>query len=366
MSEDLSLKQANQFLLFGILTTSVLYFAKVVLIPLTFAAFFAMLFSSPSNKMEKAGIKRIFSALISTFILVVVVCGIAWMVVLQCKALSNEFPVIEKKYQSSAASIHEFLTDRFGISAVKQKEIIEQQIKSMGEKFGQVLQYVLSGIVGLLASSVLILIFTFLFLLQREKYEAFFMQAVKHKTPEDAKKAIEKISKVSQKYLTGRALSILFFTILFTLGFLIVGLKNAFLLAFIAALLTIVPYVGSIVGGLFPFFVALATEDSIATAIGALVVIGIIQGIDNYFIEPYIIGGEVNISGFFTILILFIGGIIWGVAGMILFLPMLGIVKIICDTLPQLNPYGYLIGDQEQEKQSTRLLNKIKKLFSKK
>ncbi|MCZ8284421.1 MAG: AI-2E family transporter, partial [Bacteroidia bacterium] len=83
-------------------------------------------------------------------------------------------------------------------------------------------------------------------------------------------------------------------------------------------------------------------------------------------IEPYVIGGEVNISGFFTILILLVGGLIWGIAGVVLFLPLLGVAKIIFDAIPELQPYGYLIGDQAQEKQSTRLLKKLKGLFGKK
>lgn len=73
-----------------------------------------------------------------------------------------------------------------------------------------------------------------------------------------------------------------------------------------------------------------------------------------------------NISGFFTILILLIGGLLWGVAGMILFLPMLAVAKIIFDAIPGLNAYGYLIGDQKEKKASEKLKEKFKKIFGKK
>jgi hypothetical protein len=53
------------------------------------------------------------------------------------------------------------------------------------------------------------------------------------------------------------------------------------------------------------------------------------------------------------------------VAGMVLFLPMLGVVKIIFDAVPHLKPYAYLIGDQEQSTPWKKLLEKIKKLFNK-
>lgn len=366
MISKVSLKQVNNFLLCGILVCVILYFAQKVLIPLAFAAFFAMLFTSMSNKMEKCGIKRIWTTLISLLILVLVTAGIILLVYMQSKKLAEEFPAIEKKSQEFMKQAQAYISDKLNVTQEKQDELIEKQIKSASSSVQSVLKGILSGLVNIVGSSVIVLIFMFLFLYQREKYESFFIQLCTNTEPDEAKKLIHKISKVAQSYLTGRALSILIFTVLFTSGFLIIGLKNAFLLAFIAALLTIVPYVGSIVGGLFPFAVALVTEDSPEIAMGALIVVIIIQGIDNYFIEPYIIGGEVNISGFFTILILFVGGLLWGVAGMVLFLPMLGVAKIIFDQVPALKPYGYLIGDQEEEKQSSRIWEKIKGFFGKK
>jgi predicted PurR-regulated permease PerM len=78
------------------------------------------------------------------------------------------------------------------------------------------------------------------------------------------------------------------------------------------------------------------------------------------------VGGQVNLSGLSTILILIIGGYVWGVAGMILFIPMLGIAKIAFDHIEGLEPYGYLIGDQKKKSPSSKWGDKIKKLFKKK
>src|SRR5690606_4429968 len=105
------------------------------------------------------------------------------------------------------------------------------------------------------------------------------------------------------------------------------------------------PYVGSTLGGMFPFVMALATEDSMQPALMVALSIILIQTIDNYFIEPNVVGGEVNLSALASILSIIIGGIIWGVAGMILFIPIVGIFKIICDHVESLKPIAYLIGD---------------------
>jgi predicted PurR-regulated permease PerM len=126
-----------------------------------------------------------------------------------------------------------------------------------------------------------------------------------------------------------------------------------------------VPYVGSIVGGVLPFFITLATADSTNAAFAVLIVILCVQAIDNYLIEPNVVGGQVNLSALSTIVILVIGGFVWGVAGMILFIPMLGIAKIVFDHLEGLEPYGYLIGDQQKGSPSGKIMDKIKKFFGK-
>jgi predicted PurR-regulated permease PerM len=81
-------------------------------------------------------------------------------------------------------------------------------------------------------------------------------------------------------------------------------------------------------------------------------VIVFIQTVDNYFIEPNMVGGEVNLSALASILIILCGGLLWGIAGMILFIPMLGIVKIVCDNIESLKPFGYVLADPSKGKPS--------------
>ncbi len=365
MASNISLKVFNRILLCAILICVILYYARAVLIPLTFSVFFAMLFAPMANKMEKHGINRPITSLIAIMVIAITAAGIGLLVFLQSRSLVEDLPQVEEKLTDLANDAQAFISHRFNIPAREQKEMITKQLQAGNGSFTKIAAGLVGGIGSLLASVVLVLIFTFLLLYQREKYETFFVKLCRNTPEHESRKLFSEISRVSQQYLTGRALSIGIFTLLFTVGFLIVGLKNAFLLAFIAALLTIVPYVGSIVGGLFPFVVALATEDSFQVALGALAVVLIIQGIDNYFIEPYIIGGEINISAFFTILILFVGGLLWQVAGMILFLPMLGVTRIIFDHVPGLRIYAYLVGDQKEGKPTDRLKTALKKLIRK-
>lgn len=359
----ISLKRINAVLLFSILTCLILYFAKKVLVPITFAIFFAMLFAPLCNWLESKGFKRAITSIISVLITLAFAAGVVLLIFWQGKNLAEKLPQMKEKAQKMVQDGKTYVNQHFGVNEKKQEEIADKQMKSASQSGGSAIKKYLVSLTDFITAAVLVILFMFLLLYQREKYEAFFLKLCKNIPVEDAHQMIEKICKVSQQYVRGRILSIGIFTACFTIGFLIIGLENAFLLAFIAAVLTIIPYVGSIIGGLFPFAVALVTSDDMNVAFGALAVIAIVQGIDNYFIEPYIIGGGVSISAFFTILILFVGGLLWGVAGMILFIPILGVVKIIFDSFPDLAPYGFLIGDQKKAKASPKMKKLLKDRF---
>ncbi len=118
-------------------------------------------------------------------------------------------------------------------------------------------------------------------------------------------------------------------------------------------------------GRRFPLKVALVTEDSLQPAIWVMVTFSVIQGIDNYFVTPYSLGGEVSLSALSNIVSIICGGFLWGIAGMILFIPMLSVAKIIFDHVETLKPYGYLIGNPSKESNSLHIKKCFNNKFSK-
>jgi predicted PurR-regulated permease PerM len=358
-----SLQRTNGVLLCGILICVVLYYARQILIPVTGAALLAMLVTPFANWLEKKGIKRVWSTLLSVLLVLVTVSALFALVAFQAQKLSSDMPRIQQKTSQMIQDLQMWIESQYNVPAEEQMSFVKKQSESFLQSSGSFLRKTLSGITMIAGGLVLIIVFMFLLLYQREKYEAFILKLYKGNDPDKARQVLERTTRIAQYYLVGRLISIGILTALFTAGLMMVGVRNAFLLSLVAALLTIIPYIGSVVGGLFPFLVALVTEDSTGTAMWALGVVVFVQSIDNYFIEPYVVGGEVNISAFFTILILAVGGIVWGVAGMILFIPLLGIAKIVFDNVDELEPYGYLVGDQQEGRQSKRLWKKVKKLF---
>lgn len=342
----------NLYLLAIILLTIFLYFGRVVLVPVVFAIFFAMLMSPVCRWLDKKGLHRALSCVICILILLSALLLILAVAGAEIAVFAKDLPAIEKKATELIGQAQVFVEDKLNVSYADQSAFITKQVQNFGKSTGTYIGNFLGGMVSTIASLLLTLVFTFLFIFNKELYESFFMKLYRDEDPAKVKKVVQKICEVSQHYLTGRVLSILILTVLYAVGLLIVGIKSAILLAGIAALLTVVPYVGSTLGGVFPFMMALATEDSVQPAFWVVAVIVFIQAMDNYFIEPNVVGAEVNLSALASIFIILCGGILWGIAGMILFIPMLAIIKIVCDNVESLKPFGYVLADPSRNKPS--------------
>lgn len=339
----------NQYLFFIGLIVAVMYFGSPFLIPIVFAALFAMLMAPVCRRLESWGFNRALSSLGCILILVVVIAGIAFIVSTQFSTFAENLGQIQSKAKELLREAQSFIQEEIGMSAQEQEKVVKQQTQN--PQGPPLAAKILGAVTATLTGLVLSLVITFLMLYNKEQFETFFIRLYDDQDSEKVRTVVGQITQVSQKYLTGRAMSVLIIAAMYSVGLLIVGVKNAVLLAGIAALLTVIPYLGTVLGGLFPVVMGLLTQD-VQTALSAGIVMIVIQAIDNYFIEPNVVGGEVNLNAMWSILSIVAGGLVWGVAGMIVFLPLFGIIKIVCDHVAPLKPLGYILGEPGGKKPS--------------
>ncbi len=353
------LARLNKILLFAILISVVLYFGREFFKLISFAGLLAMLMTPVSNKLEKHRISRVFSSVISVLIIVAVFSGVIALLSAQIGNIGKELPVILLRYEEFKLDIQSWINDSLGVTTGQ----LRVHAPDVFNNAGSFLMEMVKGSVTFIGSLFLVMVFIFLFLMQRNKYENFVVMLYKEDKRNEAKEMIDKISRVAQQYLTGRLVAALIMGVLFLIGFLIIGLKNTVLLSLIVAIMTIIPYVGALIGGLVPFFMSII-DGSFNQSIWVVIIILVVNVIDHYFIEPYVVGGSVNISPFFTIFVLILGGIVWGISGIILFLPLSGILKIVFDNVQGLGPYAALIGDQRDSSRHGNVWTKLNGIFS--
>jgi len=237
-------------------------------------------------------------------------------------------------------------------------------IESVGKSVGKYVAGFVAGLFGFVAETLLVLVYVVFFLSGRDKYENFVVKLNPDSNAGEVREVLGQISHVSSQYLVGRLLSIFILAVLYTVGLTLAGVKYAVLTGSLAALLTIVPFVGTTIGGLIPFGAALISGSGSPLAAGAVILA--VQLLDEYLLEPFIVGGRVSISPLTMIVGVVVGGLIWGVAGMILFIPLIGMAKIVFDHVPALHPYGYLIGTGESAGKEKEYVEKAKNWFKEK
>lgn len=316
------------------------------------------------TRLESKGLNKALSTIICIVILLAIFAGIAALLTWQISDLAGDITQMEQRINKAIDGLKNNLNKSFGISAEKQQEIIKnQQSSGSGGIAGSITTFV-GSLMGILTNTLLVLIYIFLFLFYRGHLKKFILKLVSPDKKTETQKIIQEASKVSQKYLQGLAMMIVALWIMYSIGFSIAGVKNAIFFAILCGLLEIVPFVGNITGTALTVLMALTQGGGTGMIVGILITYGLVQFIQTYILEPLIVGSEVNINPMFTILGIVAGELIWGISGMILAIPLMGIMKIVCDHVPSLKPYGFLIGEEKKPKKKIGFLETIKNKFS--
>ncbi len=340
------LQRATHILMITGIATGLLYFAKEFLIPVVLALILSMLFVNFSNWCEKKGIGRGLSSFLSVLAFVLVVVAIILLLSWQLSDLSIQLDDMEKRFMEVLHSFREWITRQFGMSVKQQQEIIESQTSNSSGSENMIITFA-SGAMGVLVNAVLVLVYMLLFLYYRTHIKMFLLKVVPDSAERNTEKIVNESAKVSQHYLGGLSLMIVMLWVMYGIGFSVIGVKNAVLFAILCGILEIIPFVGNLTGTSVTVLAVVAQGGDNKLVLGVIITYVLVQLIQTYVLEPLVVGKQVNINPLFTIMGIVLGELIWGIAGMILAIPILGIVKIICDHVPELTPYGQLIGNGE-------------------
>jgi predicted PurR-regulated permease PerM len=210
----------------------------------------------------------------------------------------------------------------------------------------------IEGGAGLIASLLLIFLYTFLLLLYRQPIYHFILGQFGIPNRRRMEFIMADTQRMSYTYLKGLVLVMVLLGFLNSLGLTLIGLEYAFFWGFFAAFLAIIPYVGTFLGGLMPFLYALSTTDTTWQPVAVVALFTTVQAIEGNIITPKIVGSSIQVNPLAAILALFIGGFVWGVEGLILALPVTAMLRIIMVHSGRFRPIGLLLSDELQDRES--------------
>lgn len=337
-----------------IATVSVLYLAQDLFVILFVSGIFSFLLLPVCQRLEKRGFPLGLAATVSFLLLLLVFFGVLAFMGWQYSHFGKDLPALQAALMQRVNEVQLFLEQRFHITQTQQVEWLNKELAAFTDRAGSLAMGLFSATGSILASALIIPIITFFLLLMKRRFRAFFSQLRSNKDGA-VLRIVENIAMLSRKWLKGVLTVMLFIAVLDTIGFLALGLQYAVLLAVTAAMLNIIPYLGPWLGALFPILIALLTKDSAMVAVGVVAVIAITQFMDNNFVTPKVVGSSVSINPLASMIALIAWGALWGFMGLILAIPITGMMKLVFDEIPMLRPWGFLLGEEKNWPEEKRI-----------
>ncbi len=337
---------ASVFALFA-----VLIFAKPVLIPLAFAMLIAFILYPIARRFESWGMGRIASTSFSLLALIIVLGTGVFLFSSQIIELTDNFTAFKDKILGLFTDVTIFINKNISIGPPIEKGQLLEKLKSMlNNSVGTLINQTFSGTVSFLTGLITTTVFSFLVLLYRNGLAQAFAHFFSEEHRLRAIRMFQSVQKVGQNYFFGMMLIVVILGFANSIGLWIIGIDSPFLFGFLAAVLAIIPYVGTIAGASIPILYAFMTYDSIWVPIAIGLFFWFVQFVESNFLTPKIVGGNLHVNALAAILSIIIGASVWGIAGMILFLPFSAMLKVVCDEYTELKPIALLIGDFGEKK----------------
>ena len=338
---------------YTLLISIFLYFGKALFIPLSFAILISFILYPICKLMEKKGIHKSVAIFISIFGLVLLLSSIAYLFFLQIIAFSNEWQFFKVKLMETALQMSNYLSEKFNLSTENQNTFLKNAISNSGTYALSFIKNILYSISESIFYLLIIPVYSVLILYHRQ----LLINVLYHIFPSEKKVSIREIligtTHAYYNFIKGMLVVYLIVGILNSIGLAIIGIPHPILFGFTASILTFIPYVGILVSSLLPIVISWITFNSIWYPIGVIIVFGIVQFLEAYIIFPFAVGNRLKINTLSIIIIVIIGGILWGAAGMILFIPFISIAKLIADRAKSLKIVSIVLGDGENEESVT-------------
>lgn len=349
------LRRATYFLVFIIAFTFIVIVAKNFLVPVFFGLLISSLLFPICRFFCRKGIPKGISIFITIILMMTFIAGISIFFAGEISNLTGDFPSLRNKALDNVNQISTIIEDNFGIETAQQKDWIKEQVSNLFTSGNQLLNDLLNATAGTVFKVFIMPVFVFYLLYYRDRFNFFVMRIVPENEKMRTNRILEEVSFVSQRYLGGAFIVVMILSVLNSLGLYFIGLQYAILFGVISAFFNFIPYFGTWIGAFFPIMFAMLTGDTPNLALWVIVFFTFIQFLENNILTPNITGGYVRLNPFITILGLIAGGMIWGVAGMLLIIPFLASMKIVFENFQSTKALSFLLARPENEPYQKRV-----------
>jgi len=324
----------------------ILWFGKTFLIPLAYALLTALVLYPLTKFFERKGFGRAFSILIPILLVSLSILGLALILSYELAMLSAKWPIIHHQFEPYLIDIQKQLELELGWTQEMQSGWIKENLSALSQNTGKIISKALVATFEALFNVIIIPIYIALILHFRGRLVQFATDIVPQNFREKMPVVIQDTVQLFSRFIRGMVLVYLSVGILNSIGLWIIGVDTPFVYGMITAIMTIIPYFGIIISALLPMMVSWMETESIWQPIGIVAVFAVVQYLEANLIFPYVVGRFVNLNTLAAIIAIFLGALFWGVAGMILFLPFVAVLRLMADHFDEFKPWSRLLSSK--------------------
>jgi len=323
----------TQYLLITCLLGVILYFGKTLFIPLSYGLFIAIVFYPFCKWLEHKDWPRSLAITVSLVLVIVLMIILLALLLLEMNSFRNELPALSNKIKSLVFHIQSWLPEHWNISVELQKSWWVNALNKMAASSGSIIWGTFAATGNMLFTLLMSLVFAALFLYHRGAFVKFLELTVGQSNAGSLRLILNETVNTYFRFIKGMTFVYLIVGVLNSIGLLMLGIPHAILFGMLTAIMTIIPYAGIFISALLPIAVAWISKDSLLYPLGVVAVFTLVQYLEANIIFPRVVGAQLNISTWATLVAIIAGGLLWGVSGMILFIPFVGVLKILTSHL---------------------------------
>lgn len=322
----------------------VMIVGKSFLIPLAWALLIGMASYPMLEKLEKR--TRLPRSLINALFLLLLLFSLLGIGIFFYKELNHIFKEMPALAGILADRVHN-ISARLESAGIQLPENIDKSfISNWISQHSNIVLNILSGIGGNIWNIILIIFYMFFLLHYRDLVFTFF--ARKYTDPKKliaVRNQFHQSNEIVRSYLYGLLLLTLVSGVMNYIVFLLFGLKFALFFGIFLAVLNLIPFIGNPIGLLTIFIYAAITHDTLFTPLMIIATMFVVNFLQDNLVRTWLMGDKMKLNAFAIFVSIIIGGMIWGVSGMILFIPITGIIKIVLENRKETEHYAIIFSE---------------------
>lgn len=324
-----------------VISVYILFVLGDILVPLAFAVLIAILLNPLYTRFD-AIMPKVPAILLTLLVAILLIAGLFYFLSTQISVFLESLPLIKQKIGTLLQQLQRWTKAELGLDINKQVAALTSGVNNGGGMLTSAVTPVLSLI------SVFLLIPTYVYLLLY--YKPLILDFLYHIFSEkQALQVAEILSETKtavQSYMQGLMIETAIVSILNSLVLLLIGVPSAVVFGVIGGILNLIPYIGGLIAIALPLLMVTITHDGFSGQLWVIAGYLTIQFIDNNFLVPMVVSSRVQINALMSIIIVLLGAALWGVSGMFLSIPLIGVLKIVFDRIEELKPWGSLLGTE--------------------